>query len=203
MARSNITNIKQEFNVDRGSAMISIVRGEQLEIPIVLDFVEIAASSGYIFEAVVIEAANTKPGEIPEEENPNGIETAVNVRIPSNMGQWVSGLAVNFGDFVSEGGRYYTPKRTTTAADTVSPSTDFNLWSELDPRTVYLQIPSTLSVNPLWEVLPKVNKPVYGFFELTGVQSAQYGVVGFSKLTKPVRGLIEIRFSPSMLRVPV
>ena len=40
MARSQLTEISEDLNTDSGSVLWSLVRGEQLEFPITMNFIE-------------------------------------------------------------------------------------------------------------------------------------------------------------------
>ena len=58
MARSRLLDPTIDLITDGGDVLWSFVRGEQLEFPVTLNFVE-NVMAGYTYEAVVVEANNT------------------------------------------------------------------------------------------------------------------------------------------------
>jgi len=195
MARARINQISTDVVTDSGSVLWSIVRGEQLELPIELTFIEdvISVASNLTFEAVIIEGQNTGDGSYPITVEPAGDQITLNVRIPSFVGVWNSGGAYTTEEIVSYSGSYYKRIAGIAVVDPTSPdiSTD---WEETTLNTIYVQIPNTVSISPAWSVLPTVGYPVYGFFELRITENSNPVYV---RSWKPVRGMLEILFSPT------
>ena len=82
MARGSLTALSTDLQSDSGSVLWSLVRGEQLEFPIKLNFLE-NASIGYSFEAVVIEVLNV-PGQSgkPDTIRASGVQDVLTVWTP-------------------------------------------------------------------------------------------------------------------------
>jgi hypothetical protein len=195
MARSLITAISSDLVEDSGAVLFSIVQGEQLEFPIVLNFIAIATTA-YTYEAVVIEANNiTDVATVPTVVRPGGIASTLNVRVPSFVGTWVSGNPYNYENVVLYAGNYYRLTTGIAYSSAVNPATD-TAWVLYDQRTVYVQFPEALTTLPAWAVQPSVVAPVHGFFELRVTEPAG-GI--FRRTWKPVRGLISIMYSPTAL----
>jgi hypothetical protein len=195
MARSRINDTRQDLITDGGAVLWSIIQGEQLEFPVVLNFIEdasVKASNNYNYEAVVIEAANiadqtTRPILV----QPNGAQTRLFVRLPVFMGQWQSVVAYNKEEVVLYAGKYYKLLFGSARINAITPDLD-PLWEETLLNRIYIQFPTSLSID--WSVSPNVNSPVYGFFELRVTEPAD---PVFSRTFKPIRGMVEILFSPT------
>jgi hypothetical protein len=195
MARSRLTNTTQDLIADSGAVLWSFVKGEQLEFPVTLNFVEdasVKSSNNYVYEAVVVEAANVlNQADRPTNIQPNGIQTRLFVRLPVYLGTWQSVQAYNKEEVVLYNNKYYKlvqgSARTSATLPTVDP-----LWTETTLNTIYLQYPSTLAST--WSVQPTVDSPVYGFFELRVTEPTD---PVFTRTFKPVRGMVEILFSPT------
>jgi hypothetical protein len=195
MARSSIGTISNDLQTDTGSVLWSIVQGEQLEFPIVLNFLE-NAGAGYSYEAVVMEAANIAGDSTPPVDvRLGGVNTTLTVRVPADKGAWASTTAYSREDVVSYAGVYYKLKSGNNLVNATLPTADTN-WELYTPNQVYVQFPATLSTLPAWAVQPNSVSPVHGFFELR-VTEPSGGV--FTRTWKPMRGLIEILFSPTNL----
>jgi hypothetical protein len=203
MARSRLTNTTLDLIADGGAVLWSFVKGEQLEFPIVLNFVEDASiktpsNLNYVYEAVVVEAANVSgQTEIPVDVRVGGIQDKLVIRIPRLIGTWGAGSAYNKEEVVLHVGKYYKLTKgagITTGAPTVDP-----LWVETTLNTIYLRFPSTMAAT--WSVQPKVDSPVYGFFELRVTEPTDS--MNFPRTFKPVRGMVEILFSPTDVTVDV
>jgi hypothetical protein len=190
MARSKLLDIKQDIINDDGSVLFSFVQGEQLEFAVTLEFLT-DVSAGYTFEAVVIEADN-----IPDQTEPPraiktaGKQTVLNVRVPVIRGAWVSGSAYNREDVVSHNGTWWR-LQSTGITSTVAPDLDAR-WIETDINIVYVQFLATLGDD--WAQAAKVDIPVYGFFEVRVTEPSN---PIFTRTWKPVRGLVELLFSPT------
>ena len=191
MARSKITETKDDVIEDSGSVLWSFVRGEQLEFPITLNFVK-NVTAGYTYEAVVVEADNIPEDErVPTNIRLGGVQTKLTVRVPVNRGTWDPGQAYNREEIVLHNGQYHKLAYGAARVASVSPDLD-SAWEIADLSKVYLQFPKTLGA--IWDVQPSVGYPVYGFFELRVTAPADNI---FQRTWKPVRGMVQILFSPT------
>lgn len=194
MARSTLTNISQDVISDGGAVLWSLVTGEQLEFPILLNFVEDATlkeTNNYVYEAVVIEAANT-PGqtERPLTLQTGGVQTTLNVRAPVNMGLWQDTVAYNKEDVVFWGDRYY---KLVNGAGIFTYTPDLDpRWVETSLNKIYVQFPKELGST--WAQKATVQTSVYGFIELRVTEPAD---PIFTRTWKPIRGMVELLFSPT------
>lgn len=195
MSRARLVNITNDVNTDSGGVLWSLVKGEQLEFPITLNFVEDASvkpSNNYVYEAVVIEADNisgqkTKPTTVKTA----GVQTALVVRLPILIGTWNAVAAYNKEEVVLYNGIYYKLLQGAGRVSAITPNLD-PLWSVTTLNKVYLQFPTTLATT--WVVQPIVDAPVYGFFELRVTEPTD---PIFQRTWKPVRGMVEVLFSPT------
>jgi hypothetical protein len=195
MARSRLTNTTQDLIADSGAVLWSFVKGEQLEFPVSLNFVEDASvkpSNNYVYEAVVVEAVNV-PGQTtrPVTVQEGAVITRLFVRLPVYLGAWQSIAAYNKEDVVLYDNKYYKLLQGSGRVNATVPSSD-SLWVETSLNIIYLQYPASLAST--WSVQPTVNSPVYGFFELR-VTEPQDQI--FTRTFKPVRGMVEVLFSPT------
>lgn len=195
MARSRINNTTNDLITDGGAVLWSFIKGEQLELPIKLDFIA-DATIGYSYEAVVMEAANiagqqqtTRPVGVQA----NGVEDTLYVRVPVYRGTWDPPQAYNKEDVVLYNSKYYRLLTGAARVNSIVPNLD-PLWEETALNRIYVQFPDTLAND--WAVNPLVNSPVYGFFELRVTEPTN---PVFIKTWKPVRGMVEILFSPTHL----
>jgi hypothetical protein len=192
MARTKIDTIVNDLVSDSGSILCSFIKGEQLEYPVALNFISDVTVAGYVFEAVVVEAANVV-GQLakPEAIRTGGIQTTLGVRLPNLRGTWASATAYNAEDVVLYNSLYY--KRISgngvvnATAPNVSPS-----WAETSLNIVHIQFP--LSLASTWQQAPTVQSPVYGFLELRVTEPTNSI---YTRTWKPVRGMVEIHFSPT------
>ena len=195
MARSRLTNTSQDLIADGGAVLWSFVKGEQLEFPITLNFVEdasVKSNNNYVYEAVVVEAANVaRQVDRPTDIRENGVQTRLFVRLPVYLGAWQAAVAYNKEDVVLYNNKYYKLVQGSGRVNSTVPTTD-SMWTETNLNTIYLQYPSTLAST--WTVQPVVDSPVYGFFELR-VTEPQDQI--FTRTFKPIRGMVEILFSPT------
>lgn len=195
MSRSRLVNPTQDLQADAGAVLWSFVKGEQLEFPITLNFIEdvtVKPSNNYVYEAVVVEAQNiegqtTKPTTI----QPAGVQTVLTVRRPTFIGTWNASIAYNKEEIVLYNGIYYKLLKGAGRVDSTLPNVD-PLWEVTALNIIYLQFPSSLANT--WNIQPSVNKPVYGFFELRITEPTD---PVFQRTWKPVRGMVEILFSPT------
>ena len=190
MARSRFANPINDLNTDSGAVLWSFAKGEQLEYPITLSFLDDV--SGYTLEAVVVEAKNTLlQEESPINIQPSGVKTTLTIRLPNYVGVWNVSNAYDAEDVVLFGELYY---RLTTGGGYIGtdpPGVD-PLWEETALNIIYVQFPMTLGST--WTISPMVDFPVYGFFELR-VTEPNNSI--FVHTWKPVKGLVELLFSPT------
>jgi hypothetical protein len=175
-----------------------MVIGEQLEFPITLSFISDAsyktttATDNYKYEAVVVEANNvvgqtTQPTAVKS----GGVQTALFVRIPFYTGVW-TGAAVTFNkeDVVLYNGVYYK-KLTASSVALTTPNLDSTNWEVTALNKIYIRFPKELGST--WSVAPTISTNSYGFFELRVTEPGS----AFPRTFKPVRGLIELLYSPT------
>lgn len=195
MARSRLTNTTQDLITDGGAVLWSFVKGEQLEFPVALNFVEdasVKASNNYVYEAVVVEALNVVvQAERPVDIQPGGVQSRLFVRLPRYIGTWQSSAAYNKEEVVFYNTKYYKLAAGSGRINSTLPNVD-PLWVETTLNIIYLQFPANLGAT--WAVQPKVDSPVYGFFELRVTEPND---PVFTRTFKPVRGMVEILFSPT------
>lgn len=195
MARSRLTNTTQDLIADGGAILWSLIKGEQLEFPVVLNFIEDASvkpQNNYTYEAVVVEALNVVgQTERPVEVRPGGVKRTLFVRLPVYLGVWSSSQAYNKEEVVLHSGKYYKLVSGVARINATQPNLDPQ-WQETQLNKVYIQYPSDLI--SLWSVQPVVDSPVYGFFELRVTEPPDSI---FTRTFKPVRGMVEVLFSPT------
>lgn len=195
MARSVITNPTDDLISDGGAVLWSLVTGEQLEFPIILNFIEDASlkeTDNYTYEAVVIEADNIvdQPSK-PVDIKADGVQTVLTVRLPVFIGVWDALEAYNKEDVVFYEGKYYRLLKGAARIYDLYPSLD-SFWEETTLNKVFLQFPKTLGAT--WTQKATVTTPVYGFFELRVTEPTD---IIFSSTWKPVRGMVQLLFSPT------
>ena len=191
MARSKLTETKDDIIEDSGSVLWSFVKGEQLEFPAILNFVK-DVTAGYTYEAVVVEADNIPEDEkVPTNIKSGGVQTKLVVRVPTNRGMWDPDQAYNKEEIVLHNNQPYKLLYGVARISSVSPDLD-SAWEKADLNLVYLQFPKTLGAT--WSVQPVVGYPVYGFFELRVTAPADSI---FQRTWKPIRGMVQILFSPT------
>jgi len=191
MARSKLNDIKTDLISDSGSVLWSFVKGEQLEYPILLNFLT-DATAGYTYEAVVIEADNVAAqSDKPSTVKPSGVQTTLTVRVPTLRGNWAAATSYSIENVVLYNSKYYKLLTGVNRVSATTPDVD-PYWQETQLNYVYVQFPSTLGNT--WGVAPTVMSHVYGFFELRVTEPTNSIIV---KTWKPLRGMIEIQFSPT------
>jgi len=191
MARSRFESPANDLNSDSGAVLFSFAKGEQLEYPVTLSFID-DVNLPYVFEAVVVEALNTLlQEEMPTNIEPGGDKTVLTIRLPVDRGDWDEAEAYDFEDVVLYEDIYY---KLTEGAGYISssPPPDDSVWEETALNILYVQFPATLGSG--WVISPMVDYPVYGFFELR-VTEPNNSI--FVHTWKPVRGLVELLFSPT------
>jgi len=194
MARDRITSARKDLISDKGSILLSIVRGEQMELPIILDFLTVA-DTNYNYEAVIVEGSNDGLGTYPAAIQPSGVEDILTVRLCTYRDTWNAATAYDQEDVVLYNGVYYKLASGSGRVSSTIPSSD-TLWEEHDPSTVYVQFPNTLCVTNPYSQLPLPEAPSFGFFELS---VAEVSNPVYTNKWKPARGLIEFLFSPTEL----
>lgn len=196
MARSKLIDPSLDLITDDGAVLWSFVKGEQLEFPITLNFVEDASvkvSANYTYEAVVVEADNTTgQTTAPTYVKDGGVQTRLFVRLPVYMGTWQASTAYNKEEVVLYNNKYYKLISGAGYINSTTPSTVGSNWTETTLNKIYVQFPKTLAST--WAVNPTITSAVYGFFELRVTEPND---PIFVRTFKPVRGLVEILFSPT------
>ncbi len=188
--RSSLENPANDLVRDAGAVLWSIVQGEQLEFEMDLAFINNPLEC--LYEAVVIEAANMpEQTSAPQMVELNGAQTVLGVRIPVNTGEWVPLRFYSYEQRVTHLGRCYRLIRGVAYGSAVPPKDDPN-WEEVSAGLVYLQFPESLARN--WKVKPSVNAAVYGFVEVRVTEPPN---AVYQRTWKPVRGMVQIHFSPT------
>jgi hypothetical protein len=175
---------------DTSSVLWSITQGEQLEFNVTISF--ITDLEGYIFEAVVIEADNTSSYKLrPLTVQTNGKKLRLETRLHDT---WSPNRLYAAGELIRNGSVVY--ERLVSGVSLTAPNVDTTNWAINTKRSaseVFIRFPESLSQN--WIEKPTVSKNVYGFFELRVTEP----VLVFPRTWKPIRGMIEIAFSPTVL----
>jgi hypothetical protein len=192
MARSSLTTGGISLVSDTGGVLFPLVQGEQLEFPVSVEF--LSNLSGYTYEAVVVEADNTAgQTAVPTAIKVGGTQTTLNVRTPVHRGNWDAPQAYNTNELVSYSGNEYRLKSGAGRISALTPDMDA-MWEVTSANTLFVQFPNTLSLN--WSQQPTVDTAVYGYFELRVTEPS---VHAFPQTWKPVRGAVEVSFSPTQL----
>lgn len=191
MARARLTNTTNDLQADDGAVLWSFIQGERLEFPITCDFLT-NAGDGYTYEAVVIEGDNAESlGEKPTSMATGAIETTLTVRVPVERGAWKGSGTYQREEVVHYDNIYYKLGNYIDYVSATPPDFDA-AWVEYNPNQIYIQFDEALSLD--WATQPGINLPIYGFFELS-VEEPPGGV--FQRRWKPMRGMVEILFSPT------
>jgi hypothetical protein len=191
MARSPITDTSSDINTDSGAVLWSVVKGEQLEFPITMNFVT-DATVGYQYEAVVVEALNvSNQTERPTAIKPSGVQTVLTVRVPTNRGTWQAVQAYNQEEVVLYNNIYYRLISGAARVSSTLPNVD-PYWAETTLNKIYVQFMSSLGNG--WSIQPTSISNTYGFFELR-VTEVSNSI--FARTWKPIRGMVEVLFSPT------
>ena len=194
MARSSITSTSDDLIDDSGSVLISLIQGESMDFPINLNFLDVIDNT-YSLEAVVIEGNNDGNGSKPTTiQSPSPAEMTLQVRVPTDKGAWATDGIYLISDYVAHNGLFYLVIGSPTVA--LSPDLDPDNWEEFTPNRVFVELTEFISISPAFNETPEVSKPVYAFFELR-VQEPPSAIL--RRTWKPVRGLIEVLFSPTAL----
>ena len=200
MARTPIISDGESLIDDSGTVLWSFIRGEALEFPVVINFLTDCTSvSGYVFDAIVVEAENS-PNQTaaPDTLQTDGVITNFNVtpdggiRQLVDQGTWSAGTGYDAGDLVFYSGdsTYYTLLSGTNRVNATTPDAD-TWWLATTKNTIYIRFPDTLGST--WAQKPKIGCATYGFFELQVQEPVGFA---FRRKWKPVRGMIELLYSP-------
>lgn len=190
MARSQINEVKNDILSDPGSVLWSFVLGEQLQYPLDIEFID--TNTGYVFEAVVIEADN-QAGQTsaPTTHKTGGVQTTLPILVPLVTGDWGPSYTYNEYDVAKYNTKWYRLKFGAGYVSSTTPDVDTAHWEETVPNRIYIRFPKTLGST--WSQQPTVENEVYGFFELRVTEAAG----AFPLTWKPVRGMVELSFSPT------
>jgi hypothetical protein len=171
----------------------SFVYGEVLEFPIELSFIDDA--SAYTVDVVVVEGENIEgQKDAPKAVRPLGDVAHPTVRKPKPATVWNSdplNQAYEVRDVVDYYGVHYELQVEGPYSSALAPNTDSN-WLRINMNIVTVEFDSTFGDN--WLVKPTLTSNVYGFFEVQ-VQEPVSPV--FRRTWKPVKGVIELSFSPN------
>jgi len=191
MARSLIAQTTLDPASDPGSVLFSLVMGEQLEFPVDLSFYPDA--SQLVFKPVVMESDN-QPGQSspPLSVKTGGASTLLTTRLPSFRGDWTN-TVYSRGDLVQYAGTYWELSQGGSYKTLTDPARD-PLWRPSGLNRVYVRFPLTLGSN--WSQKPTPTSSVYGFVELACTENP---MTSFPYTWKPVRGVVELQFSPTQL----
>ena len=192
MARASLTTSASSLISDSGGVLFPLVQGEQIEFPVSVEF--LTSLDGYTYEAVVVEALNeVGQTSVPKTIKPGGIQTSLGVRVPIDRGIWDAAQAYNTNEVVHYGIYAYRLRSGAGRIHPVAPDSD-SMWELTVSNVLFIQFPSSLSLN--WSQQPDVESPVYGYFEL---RVTEPGIHSFPQTWKPVRGAVEIAFSPTQI----
>lgn len=212
MARSRLIDPINDLITDGGAILWSFVQGEQLEFPLTLGFIETILKTdaivqdptkGYTIEAKVVEADNTANQLIkPTSIKSGGIVTAINVRVPYYAGTWQNTVTYVREDVVLHNGSYYKALKAGNVSSNGTPGTTNSFWASTQPNKVYIQYPDDLANNWTTKSFLTASTSIYGFFELRVTEPINAGTYSlnesaFIRTWKPVRGMVEILYSPT------
>ena len=191
MSRSRLPNPRVDLVTDSGAVLFSLIMGEQLEYPINLDTLPLMPDK-YDIRAVMIEAMNIPmQTDKPSAMLPGGIRTPLTVRSPVFKGTWNPIMAYAVGEMIVYNNVFYIRANSNSIVDSTPPNLA-PFWVESNRGRTYLQLPKTIGRD--WAVQPTVGFATYGFIE---VEVSERGGP-FPRTWKPVRGMVEILFSPTL-----
>jgi len=190
MARATIYQPTKDVVSDGGAVLWSIVKGEQLEFEVELEFLDNATA--FTYEAVLVEALNVEGQEEPPTSMlPGGVQTNVPFRLPVISGVWNELTAYTTGDIVQYNSEYFIKIAPGAAIDSIVPSLSPD-WATTNVNLIYLQFLKEFCST--WSFQPTVSTPAYGYFEL---RVTEPGGASFQRTWKPVRGMVQFLFSPT------
>jgi len=196
MARTTITAEGEDLVDDSGTVLWSFIRGEQLEFPIVINFLtDCTDSSGYEFAAIILEAENAPnqveaPDTVESDGEITDLTEGSGIRLLHNAGTWDAGTGYDAGDLVLYNTKYYSLLGGTARINSTTPNLDL-YWAECTKNTIFVRFPDTLGSE--WAIKPKIGYSTYGFFELSVQEPSDFA---FRRKWKPVRGMVELLYSP-------
>jgi len=184
MARSRIINPTDDLVSDSGSVLFSLIQGEQIEYPIVLEGLDLPPSE-YDVTATLLEAANiSMQTQLPTSLQPGGAITVVSIRSPAYRGEWQAAVFYATGELASYLGKYYL-----CLQDGSGQIPSALAWREVPAGLAYLRFASTASKD--WAVQPAPDFNVYGFLEVR----VEERTGAFRRVWKPIRGMVEYQFT--------
>lgn len=184
MARSRIINPIDDLVSDSGSVLFSLIQGEQLEYPILLEGLELPPSE-YDVTSRLLEAENIfMQNQMPVTLQPAGAESVISVRTPTYRGEWQMAVFYAEGELVYYANKYYLCVQSGAGLGTNTAA-----WREIPMGTAYLRFTADLSTD--WNVQPSPNFNVYGFLEVR----VEEKVGAFKRVWKPIRGMVEYQFT--------
>lgn len=140
-------------------------------------------------KAVCIEAQNmAMQTTAPEVALSGGVRTELDCRLLNFRSNFVPGTAYVLGDQVIYNNLYWMCNAGNVGA---VPGVDPK-WAQVDKGRMYLRLPEDLSLD--WAIQPQVGWAVYGFIEISVKETSG----SFRRTWKPVRGMIEYLFSPTL-----
>lgn len=193
MGRSLINRTTIDATESDSNVLFSFIKGEALEFPVTLSFLEeISVATGYTLEAVIVEGDNkTGQTSYPDSAKIDGVQTVLNIRLPNKATNWNPLASYDVEYVVFYNSKFYKLRKGSEYVSALTPDVDAN-WVETVDNVIYVQFPSTIASS--WTVQPTVSSSVYGFFELRVTEPAN---PIFQRTWKPVRGVVEILFSPT------
>lgn len=200
MARSQIVSTTADLQTDEGSALFSIVQGEQFEYPVTLPFLE-NTSNQYEFECSLLEADNVLDQDTPPTTAKLGAELAVDrhltVYTPLHRGPWAAVTSYDRDDLVSYNGAYFIKTHNSSISDPNTPDLYSAFWLAYTPNKVFIRFPASASTG--WSIQPTTKSSIYGFIELRVSEP-----IGgrYPRTWKPLRGMVEFLYSPTKLTLP-
>jgi|SaaInl4_135m_RNA_FD_contig_71_898004_length_16358_multi_5_in_0_out_0_3 hypothetical protein len=192
MARARFPDTTTDLISDSGNLLWSFAQGEQLEFPITLNFIEDITVVGYVYEAAIVEGLNVPDQtSAPDDIRSGGVTDALVVRVPTLIGTWDPAVAYNKEEIVLAGSVYYKLLGGASRVEATAPASD-PLWEVTSLSKIYVQFDAAIAAT--WAVQPSVSNPAYGFFELRVTEPTD---AVFTRTWKPVRGVVELLFSPT------
>lgn len=199
MARADINATTLEVQSDPGAVLFSVVHGEHIEFPVNLTFLD-NATSGYSYEAVLVEASNSGNGVKPDTVAASPVTVALAVTVPSYRGNWSSGTAYHRYDTCVYNGVVYILRVMALSRVSSTPPDADPAWAVHSLNRIFVQMSASPTLVAALHTQPTPANPVYMFFELRVSELTVDAVQNFRlqpKTWKPVRGMVEIHFSPT------
>jgi hypothetical protein len=191
MSRTKLTVAGTDLVTDSGNVSWSFIKGEQLEMPVDLALLGGAPNQNFIFECDYVESTG-------DTVTPLGAKGSITVRYLRHRGAWSATGEYSPGDCCVYDGKGYM--RSGTTGINATPPASSPLWSQTSVNTVFLQFKSDFVNNFVRQ--PAVGAAATAFFELavkeqlTAVESPNVNNL-MPRIWKPVRGRIEVLYSPT------